>query len=760
MSTYGRAHWLRAISLAALIAATPALALAQTDPNAPTPANKAPAKAPKDDGKKPAAGKAKGDKDKSTQVEGVTITAGPDPVRQAIDRRSYDMSKDLQAQNGASVADALRNVPSVDVDLDGKVSLRGQSGVTIMVDGKPAPLYAGPGGGQALLQVPAGQYDRVEVMTNPSAAFSPDGSAGIINLVTKKNHPMGSFGSVRASVADADHYRGGGGGSIHNGKLTVVLQAGAGNSRDPQSANAVTQSFTPAGALQSTNASHSAGVDANSYQYGFGSLSYQARPDTTLSFTGHGFHFEGKQNTVGDTALTDGSGALVENLSESVRNLASGGGGMGELKLRRDFAGDDHNLTLSLSGNHFEFTDKELAGDQLITPPTAETFLRSDQRSVSDTTRFAGDYVRPTPNGGQLKAGWDIAENNDTTDSDGVLSAPSPTSPDDPTQTDHYRFKRTVSAGYVTFQHPIGKLTVLGGLRVENENLDINDATTVTEVKRNDTHLYPTLHLSYALDENQSLSASYSERIQRPDGRSFDPFVRVTGPFSESAGNPFLKPQQTQDFETSWQTHAGGGFYVATLYYKLNTGGVTQVTTDTGGVLLTTQENLTRSKNAGLELVASGKLPYGFSYNLSGNVYWNQIDGVAAGFSETRSSTVLAGRATINWQATPKDYFQFHISEAGKQLTPQGFTEIGPQADLGYRHKLTDKLNLVVSAQNVFDTSYFKSTFDSQTLRGHSENDQHNRTVYFGLVYNFGASPRGRQDDFDFGQGAPGASPH
>ena len=183
--------------LAALIAAacaSPAFtqsqpATDQTQTQSQTPAQASPPAEQKTDGK--------GDKDskpasKATTVKGVVVTADQPPVRTDIDRVSYDISKDLQAQNGASVADVLRNVPSVDVDLDGAVTLRGQSGVTIMVDGKPSPIFAGAGGGQALLQIPADQYERVEVMTNPSAAFSPEGSAGIINLVTKKHHPMGN----------------------------------------------------------------------------------------------------------------------------------------------------------------------------------------------------------------------------------------------------------------------------------------------------------------------------------------------------------------------------------------------------------------------------------------------------------------------------------------------------------------------------------------------------------------------------------------
>jgi outer membrane receptor protein involved in Fe transport len=713
---------------------------------------------------RPTAKAPKDAKDQTTTVQGITVTADQAPVRSDIDRRSYDLSKDLQTRNGASVADALRNVPSVDVDLDGNVSLRGQSGVTIMIDGKPAPLFSGPGGGQALLQLPADQYDRVEVMTNPSAAFTPNGSAGIINLISKKRRPMGSFGSVRAAAADADKYRGGINGSIRNGDLTVALAAAVGTNPEPGTSNSVTRSYSPAGALLDTDAVHGASSDANRFEFGLGTVAWQARPNTQITFDLHAFHFEGRLRAQSDIALTDGTGALVDDLHQTLTQAFNGDGAHGGLKWRQDFAGDDHNLTVSLTRDRFDFSGVQAFEDVMLTPPSPDSFNRLDQRNINNDTEFSGDYTRPMPGDGKLKAGWDIRQEDDTTDSDGVLAAASAGAPDDPGQTDHYRFKRTVSAGYVTYQYPIGKLTVLGGLRLEDEILDIDDTTAATAVRSSDVHLYPTLHLSYAVNDNQQFLFNYSERIQRPDARSFNPFVDVTGPFSANQGNPHLKPQQTQDFETSWQTRTGGQFYIATLYYKQNTGGLTSITTDTGGgFLLTTQENLTRSKDAGLELVASGRLPHGFSYNLSGNVYWNEIDGAALAFTETRSDTTRAGRGTINWQADPKDYLQVNLSVAGRTLMPQGYAERGPQMNFGYQRKLTDKLMLVATVQNALDTASYKTVYDSPTLRGFSNRENHNRAVFLGVSFTFGAAPKGRQQqpDFDFGdQPGPGGPPH
>ncbi len=205
--------------LGAAWAVLPAAALAQAQTpqpsQTPAPAQQRPAQTP--------AGQAPAASDKPATVGDVTVTARADDVRTSIDSVSYSLANDLQATSG-SLADALRNVPSVDVDSEGNVSLRGDANVTILVDGRPSGILTGPGRGQALIQLPASQYARIEVMTNPSAAYSPEGSGGVINLITKPTAPKPgtqSTGSVRANVGDNGRWNAGLSGSWQKDRLTL-----------------------------------------------------------------------------------------------------------------------------------------------------------------------------------------------------------------------------------------------------------------------------------------------------------------------------------------------------------------------------------------------------------------------------------------------------------------------------------------------------------------------------------------------------------
>jgi hypothetical protein len=171
-------------------------------------------------------------------------------------------------------------------------------------------------------------------------------------------------------------------------------------------------------------------------------------------------------------------------------------------------------------------------------------------------------------------------------------------------------------------------------------------------------------------------------------------------------------------------------------------------------VFLTTRENLAKSRNGGLELVANGKLTPKLSYNVSGNAYWNEIQADNLGVAGTRSMTTLSGRASLSWQATPKDFFQLNGFTSGKRLTPQGYREPISLLNLGYRRKVSDKLNFVVTANDVLNAFHDTTVIDTPTLQERVERRANVRAVFFGFTYSFGGG-KARPEQFDFGSGAP-----
>jgi outer membrane receptor protein involved in Fe transport len=695
-------------------------------------------------------------------VDTVTVTGeSQSGYRTSIDRKSYGIANDLAATTG-SISDALKNVPSVEVDVQGNVSLRGDPNVTIMIDGKPSSLFKGPGAAQALQSLPADQFERVEVITNPSAQFSPEGSAGIINLITKQTRRAGRSGSLRANIGTAGRRSFGAGAAYNSNQLTL---SGDANWRhdpqhsvnlddytalDPARLSVVTTSSDAdlRGPLDTTNIRAGADYDLDKASRLSGELRYNA-------FT---FHQTLDQHVLGTQTA---SGDTVQAYAGAGPQRTDRANGAASANYRRKFAGDDHVLTADLNFEHTDERNDSQVLYEYAVPAQPDLFRVIRGRNGLDLSQFKSDYSRPMDHEGRLKAGYYLRLDDNDYDNLGLRGTSAATAANDPTQTNHYRYRMQLNAGYLTYEQPFGDVTVLGGLRIEDVRLDLDQLTTHQAARQAYTRLYPSLHLADRLTENQQLTLSYSERVSRPGPQDLNPF-RFVGTTSARQGNPDLKPQITHSFEAGWQLKDGGTFYLATLYYRRNERGVTDVVAPLGdGILLTTKANLSQSRNAGLELVANGHLLTSLSYNVSTNLYWNEIDashvplGPGLGFGSKRSAFTVGGRGSLNWQASAKDLFQVSVSMNAKRLLPQGFQDPMTLVFLGYRHKFTDALSLVVTVQDPTNSYRFRQVIDTPLLKEVVENHARIRAAFIGLTYSFGAA-RKRPDTFDFGQPSGG----
>ncbi|MBL8770638.1 MAG: TonB-dependent receptor [Phenylobacterium sp.] len=684
----------------------------------------------------------------------VRVEGTAPPVRTSIDRQSYSVTNDLQATAG-SISDALRNLPSVEVDVNGNVSLRGDPNVTILIDGKPSGRFRGEGKGQALQSLPASQIDRVEVITNPSAAFNPEGSAGIINLITRKSAPPGLGGSVRANVGSGGRQNGGlnltrkagpvtlnGGLYLRHDSLQQTFRSDR-RFQDPLAPGDITQTLR----MGSAGTVNVAGVRAG--------LDYDPDPKTRISL---------ELDYSGVTFATD----LLENLRQTTAAGATradydNGAGLrqdrdsleGQVSYRRKWA-EDHEFTASLSRERNDEDRTRPILRTFRTPATGPVFELSDNRNRFWNTRLKADYSRPTPGEGKLKLGyaWDSDDNDYR-----LLFIRGPGAGPyaiDPARSNLFRLDQQVHAAYVTYERPLGDLTALAGLRAEATLIDLDQPTQGVRASNDYVRLYPSLHLSHQLSEAQQLKASYSRRVQRPQAQDYNPFLVYVNPTNRFQGNPDLRPQVTDSFEAGYQYRKQGTILLATGYYRRTRDGVNDVYRDLGGgVILQSKANVGRAQSAGVELVANGRLPGRVTYNVSGNALWNEIDARDLGFGAgVRSAYTVFGRASLSWQATDKDFLQLQGFMNGKQLLSQGYRKPRGGLNLGYRRKFSDQLSGVVTVQDLLDTQGYATVIDTPLFRERSRGESGNRAVLVGFTYTFG----GRQRDQGFDFGGPGPS--
>lgn len=689
-------------------------------------------------------------------VQGVTVTApsAAETVQTSIDRQSYSTANDLQATSG-TVADALRAIPSVQVDVQGDVNLRGDGNVVIMIDGKPSGMLRGANRGQVLQQLQASAFERVEVITNPSAAFSPEGSAGVINLITKQSRGVGTTGSVRATVGTGDRQSGGLNIADNSRKLTVSGDLGW--RRDGNPVVTTEDRTAPAAPGRVTTSRQVQTIDVRNRAYNLrGGVDWDPDARTRLSAEAryNDMRFDSRSLNLFDGQ--DAGGAPISRYDRDAKGLVkrtiSGVSG----DYRRKFAGDQHEFTLHLGRERTASDGSSLGTLTTVAPAPAtlvESFVNIDTLT---STQAKAEYKRPFGQS-RLAAGYEMRLDANLVDNSGARGATAASVAPDPTLINVFDYRLDLHAVYATWQQSLGKFAVMPGLRLESATVKTDQRASGLRDGYDYLKLYPSLHLQYVPKEGQRLSASYSRRIQRPGSGDLNPFRYYADPYTFREGNPRLEPQVTDSFEVAFQQRKAPNFFQATAYWRISQKGVTDVVRDLGGgVFLNTKANLAESRSGGVELVVTRRLSKTLTASLNTNLGWNEIGGTA-GFPK-RSGFTPSGFASLNWQATAKDFVQLNGFVQGKRLTPQGYRAATGMLNLGYRHKFTDKLAGIVTVQDALKTYRDRQFVESAALSSRRVQAVDLRAVYFGLTYSFGGKGRAApQADPGFNFQAPGA---
>lgn len=688
------------------------------------------------------------------RVEDVTVTARSSDIRTSIEATSHSVADDLQSATG-TLADALRNIPSVDVGPTGELTLRGDPGVTVLVDGRPSALLSGEGRGQALLQLPADRYTRIEVMTNPSAAYRPDGSGGIINLITGRSPGRTgatTLGSVRANSGGDGRYNLGV--NVSNTKDQFVLTGDLGLRHDGVRQETVRRRDRLNAATGRFDGTRQTMVTDGYSDSVIGRLGVEYNPNTRIQLVGELRHSRSDSNAFGDELYeTARGGDWVPAYSRAGdRDSTSHTTGVTARLLNR-FDDQGHEWTHELRYDR-AYSNSIQTNRLVFTAPVAPPdFERLDYTNRNVPIGFTSAYVRPMSGEALLRLGYELDRN--TADYDHrVLRGP--TDRDltfDPRATNRFEADQTVHAVYATYQRPFGRLTALFGLRLEQAQIEVDQITSGERRSGDYFRAYPTLNLSYRLTETDTLRASYSRRIQRPQLADLNPFLVYQDPQNFRSGNPDLEPQTTDSFEAVWQRRVGQTFYQTTLYHRDTRDAFTYAIVDLGGgVLLSRFENLGARTLSGLEATGSGQLHRTLRYNASINVYHQEIRSSGIPDGADRSGSTVSGRLSLNWQPTQTDFVQLSGLWFGDSLNAQGTRTGSALINLGYRRKLSESLSFQATVRDLLDDFGEVVTYETPILRDLTERLFGGRVAFIGLTWTFGQGQR-RPEQFDFSSG-------
>lgn len=687
------------------------------------------------------------------KMEKFEVGVSKEAFYNSIDRKTYNVGKDIQSATG-SASDLLQNVPSVQVDIEGNVSLRGDSNVLILINGKTSTLM-GANRAAVLEQMPADAIDKIEVITNPSAKYKPDGTAGIINIALKKKHDPGYSASIRASVGNDRRFNAGVSANYNPGKYNLFGSYNVRQDDRPRFSEDLRRHLDPA-----TNTF--VGTEQRSEE--------QARPLSHLAQGGVDYNPD-EQTKIG-AAVSYNHRSYFRTATQSNRSFDATGAITSDYdRMRADpefeqdveltatyqhsFAAEGRELSVELKHDASTEQEDNHYANLYRTPATANSYDATRITAHDRNLEASADYTHPFDNGGKLETGYSREADHIDMDHFGSFLDPATNQwVTDSVVTNRFIYDSTIHAFYATYGRPFGSFGFLAGLRSEQTLIDTNQVTARLTDHHDYFRAYPSLHLTYNLSDAQQLQLNYSHRIHRPEGDDLNPYPEYQDPFNLHAGNPRLEPEEIHSIETGYQYKKESATYLATLYYRYQYHGMTDVTRYINATtLLTTKENLSKSSSGGLEVAVTRDLGSKVSLNFSGNAYYNVIDAGNLGFSGNRSTIAWNAKLNATWHASKTTLVQFNTNYSAKRLTAQGYRLPNGVANIGLKHDFADKkAALIFTVSDIFDSMKERTVIDTPTLHDEITRRRSARVAYVGIIYNFGKAPKkkGKDDTLPF----------
>jgi outer membrane receptor protein involved in Fe transport len=673
------------------------------------------------------------------EIKDVVVVGERSTYTNSIDRKVFNVGKDVIGKTG-SVSDLMQNVPSLAVDIDGNISLRGSENVMVLINGKPSALM-GTNRAAVLQQMPANSIERIEVITNPSAKFKPDGTSGIINIVLKKNKSLGLNGTIMANAGNEERYNGNVIANYNSGKINVF---GSYSIRQDDRLRYTLDSRKRTDLV--TNTINYTNMDAWE----------KARPLSHIINSGIDFKIN-DHNDIGVSAnynLRDQFKTGITTTQNEDQNHQL----LNDLDRDRIDPEFEHNLEYAINYKHsFGKEGHELSVDYTSStqkeqednhytnisrlPVLSNTYDNTLIKQDGNESQLSVEYVNPLSETSKFEAGYILETRKNDMDFFGEsLNPVSGLWEKDLVKSNRFIFNEYINVLYSTFEKKFGKFGMLGGLRAENALVKSHQVTTDSLLNNNYFKLYPSLHLSYNMDEAHELQLNYSHRIRRPEGDDMNPFPEYQDPYNLRIGNPRLKPEETHSVEFGFQYKNKATTITSTVYYRYTYNGMTSITKYLNdSVLLNTRVNLSKSSSAGFEFIVATTLAKIININFSSNTFYNTIDASSLGYSNNKSNISYLLKLNSSINLTKSSVVQLNTSYSSERLTPQGKQLASFVTNMGFRHEfLKKKAAFIFTVSDIFNSLRNNSVVDTPELYQKVIRSRSARMVYAGFSYTFG----------------------
>ncbi len=692
----------------------------------------------------------------TTQLNEVVVQAEKSSVEIKLDKKVYNVGQDMTAKGGTA-SDVLNNVPSVSVDADGNVSLRGNDNIKILIDGRPSNSV---NIASALQTIASDAVDKIEVITNPSARYDAEGGAGIINIVLKKGKNNGLNGTIIATVGDPKNYTINTSANYKNEFMNLIGGFGYADRNSPGKGLTDTNFLNPDGSINKTiNERSKRNRLQNGINYNLGLDLYL---DKTLTWSNN-FNYRSNDGKSPDYVT------IYNNLpTESyIQNRFNDQFNVSEdldfsTNFTKKFKKAGHQLVISSSYNRSIDNDSSIISDYITGFESNITSQSSKNFQTQSKTIAQIDYVLPLGKVSQFEIGYKGDFNELLTDYNVAIANSNGEYINNPLLTNQLNYKEKINAFYTQYGSKYNKLSYQFGLRLEDSNIDINLLTTQDFRNKKYYNFFPSAFLTYEINESTSYSLNYSRRINRPRNRFINPFAGYSSNINLFQGNPDIDPAFTDALNFSILSKIKKFTLTSSIYYNFtknpfqfirrkNGDTVTTVIngqTTVTDVLLSTPINLDTDQRLGLEFTFNFSPFKWWKLNSNFNFFQSKISGnntytllqTNETITENLDKSAFSWFTKLNSKITLpyKIDWQTIINYNAPQNTAQGksigvlFANIAFSKDI-----LKDKATLSLNVSDIFNSSKMIRQFNLTTLNSYSEMQRRVRQVNLTFTYRF-----------------------
>ncbi len=709
-------------------------------------------------------------------LDDIVVIAEKTTVDIRLDKKIYNVGKDITV-SGGTVSDVLDNVPSVSVDVEGNVALRGNDNVTILINGKPSGLV-GLNSTDALRQLPSESIERVEVITSPSARYDAEGTAGILNIILRRSKLQGFNGILTLNTGHPENHGISGSLNYRTGDFNIFTTSGYRYSKTPGYSlidsrffNVELDSDNPDLSIDNPDTFLNEHRQFDRIREGLNTnigVEWYINKSSSITSSFLYRYSDNQNNVTNLITQTDENGTIISRNLRFDPEKEDDTTKQYSLNYTKDFDDEGHKLTFDFQiENSIENENSRITQDNISTIELVNT--SESQHEIL----LQSDYVLPIGEKSQFELGY--RGNFNELDTDYLVQLD--IDGDIITNTDvsnNLIYKEYVNAAYSQFGSKIGKFTYLLGLRLEDSRITIDQQTSGDFNRKNYTQLFPTLNISYEISEDQNFTLGYNRRIRRPRSRYINPFPSRSSATSLFQGNPDINPSYSNTFDLGY-LYTKRKFTISTsLYYNRSTEVFTFISEDSGTtaiigadennpgtevpVISRTPINLSNSSRYGFELAMSFSPVRRWRINSDFNVFQNSIRGFYNGESfdadiftwSARLNNKISLPAQIDWQT--------NINYRGPNENAQTKTDGIFSMNLAFSKDLfKEKATLTGNINDVFNSRKRQSQSTTETFTSYSEYQRRERSFNLAFTYRFNQkkkrqrSQRDRiEDDDDF----------